>query len=150
MATWIYPQSQQITAVTATQLPFVTGLLKLIKSSIALTPTLTAADLAAVECDFTGYAHVTFTALPAPYADSKYNGVSFDIPTQLFQVGSPVVTGNDVYGGWIEDSAHALLVAFLFNAPFPMQAAHVGMPLSLILNFYGSNQVYADIGDTPQ
>lgn len=149
MALFVYPEAAQIIAVTAVQLPYETGLLKLIKSDVALTPALTAADLAAIECDFTGYVPITFTALPSPYEDINYGGVSFQVPTQQFVTSNPTTVGNDVYGGWIETAAAALLMAFTFAAPFPMQNPNNALPLALVLNFFGSGQVYATINGIP-
>lgn len=150
MVSFIYPSSAQITAVTAIQLPYKTGLLKLFKSAIAFTPELTAADLTAIECDFTGYAAITFTTLPVPFLDGVRGGTSFQVPTQQFNTSNPTTVGNDVYGGWFETAANAILMAFAFAAPWPMQSPNSALPLDALLNFFGSNEVYVNISDIPQ
>ena len=150
MAGFVFPTSNQLAAVTLMKTPYATGLLKLFKSAITLVPTLATADLTAIEADFTGYAAITLTTLPAPYIDPVNGGVSFTIPTQQWNVSSTPTIGDDIYGGWIEDVTGKLLMAWALNTPFAMQSAGQSLPLELTLNFFGSNQVYVDIAGVPQ
>lgn len=146
----LFDQVQQLRVITANQLPWKTGLCKLFKSTIAFTPFLAAADFAAIECDFSGYAAFTETTLPNPYPDPVNGGVSFEVPTIQYQCADPVVISNDVFGGWFESSAGVLLMAFLLPTPFPMNAPLVALPLNIIVNMYGSNDVKVLIGGDPQ
>lgn len=150
MAQFLFTQVQQIRVLTANQLPYKTGLSKLFKSAIVFNQFLAAADFAAIEADFSGYAALTETTLPNPYPDQTNGGVSFEVPTIQYQVADPVVVGNDIYGGWFESSAGVLLMAWQLLSPWPMQNALDALPLNLILNMYGSNDVKVLIGGVPQ
>lgn len=150
MAGFIFPTSDQLAAVTLMKAPYATGLLKLFKEAIPFVPTLSAADLALIEADFTGYAAKTLTTLPEVYVDPVNGGVSFTIPTQQWNVGSTPTIGNDIFGGWIEDATGNLLMAWQIDSPYGMQNAGNSLPLELTLNFFGSNQVYVDIAGVPR
>lgn len=150
MANFIFPNTERIAAVTAIQTPFATGKIRLIQSPLTLTPGMNEADLVAVEADYTGYAAKTLTTLPAPYIDQVNGGVSFEIPTQQFDIGATPTVFNDIYGGWVEDSGANLLMAFTVINPYPMQGVGDALPLNLILNFFGSNQVYVLFAGVPQ
>jgi len=150
MAQVQYPTTEQLAAAAAIQTPFVTGKLKLIKATIALTPGMVAADLTAIECDFTGYVAKTLTALPAPYPDLVRGGVSWTQPTQTFAVGATPTVFNDVFGGWMEDSGGLLLQAFLFNAAIPMQAVGDALALELSPNFFGPGNLIATVNGQQQ
>lgn len=150
MAAFIFPTLEQIRVVTANQLPYKTGLSKLFKAAVVFTPNLAAADLAAVEADFSGYAPITETTLPNPYPDQINGGVSFEIPTIQYQCASPLTVPNDIYGGWFETAGGVLLMAWQLITPYPMNAPLLALPLNLILNQYGSNDVKVLIAGLPQ
>lgn len=150
MAQYIFTQVQMLRVLTANQLPWKTGLCKLFKEAITFTPFTVAADLAAIEADFTGYAAVTETTLPDPYPDQVNGGVSFEVPTIQFQVDDPATVGNDIYGGWFESSAGVLLGAFSLLTPWAMQNALDALPLNLIVNMYGSNDIKVNIAGVAQ
>lgn len=150
MAAFIFPTLEQIRVITANQLPYKTGLAKLFKSAITLTEALAAADLAAIEADFTGYAAITETTLPDVYVDENRGGVSFAIPTLQYNTGNAPVTGNDIYGGWFETAGGVLLMAWALDEPYAMQAINQSMPIDLIINMYGTNQVYVSVNGIPQ
>lgn len=134
----IFPQSEELTMAAAIKTPFATGLLGLVTTSIPLVPGLNEATMAAAEATFTGYARKTLTVLPAAYPDPVRGGVSFTIPTQQWNVGSPATIGNDIWGGWIEDAGGNLLWAWILGTPFPMQAALSAMGVEITLNFFGN------------
>lgn len=150
MAGFIFPTTNQLAAVTLMKTPYATGLLKLFKSAIPFVPTLLAADLAAIEADFSGYVAKTLVSLPAAYVDPVNGGVSFTIPTQQWNVASTPTVHNDIFGGWIEDAGGLLLMAWQIDSPYAMQLAGQSLPLELTLNFFGSNQVYVDIAGVPR
>lgn len=150
MAGFIFPTANQLAAVTLMKTPYATGKLKLFKSAIPFVPTLAAADLDAIEADFTNYAAIVLSTLPAAYVDPVAGGVSFTIPTQQWDVDPTPTVGNDIFGGWIETSAGLLLMAWQLDSPYAMQLAGQSLALELTLNFFGSNQVYVDIGGVPR
>ena len=150
MVSFIFPSVEQIRIITAQQLPWKTGLCKLIKEAIPLVPSMVAADLDAVEADFSGYAAVTETTLPVPYADPQRGGFSFQIPTIQFNTANPTTVGNDIYGGWFEDSGGLLLMAFVLSNPVEMQTPNAALVLDILVNMFGTNQVYVNINDIVQ
>lgn len=151
MLTFLYPTLNQIAMVTAIQVDYATGLLKLVKSAITFSPGLTVADLTAIEADFSGYTAKTLTTLPVPYIDVVNGGISFTIPTQQWTrtLGSPDV-GNDIFGGWIENAGGDLLMAWGINPSWGMQNVNDALPLEVTLNFFGTNELYLSIGGVPQ
>lgn len=150
MAGFVIPLSEQLTIVNAIKTPFATGVLKLFQSAIAFTPQLVTADLTAIECDFTGYLPITLTVLPPAFIDPINGGVSFQIPTQQWDTDTPFLLANSVFGGWIESAGGALLMAWQINSPWMMDAVNKSLPLDLVLNFFGTDQVYVDIAGVPQ
>lgn len=150
MANFITPQVDQLRIITATQLPWKTGLCKLFKEPIEFLPGIVSADLAAIEADFSGYAAKTETTLPLPYPDFVNGGVSFQVPTLQYQVASPATIGNSIYGGWFEDAGGLLLMAWQLESPQPMTIALQVLFLDLILNQGGSNQLYVLINGVPR
>lgn len=149
MANFIYPNSELLDVVTAIQLPFKTGLVKLLKEAITLAPDLDQATCAASEADFSGYLAHTYTTLPAPFLDQNHGGVSFTCTTADFATADPTTVGNDIFGGWVEDAGGALLVAFLFANSYSMNAPNDQIPLELTLNFFGDGSFIATIGGVP-
>ncbi len=150
MAGYLFNMVERLRVITANQLPYKTGLAKLFKTPIVFNQGMVAADLVAIECDFTGYVAVTETTLPAPYVDPSRGGVSFQVPTLNYATGSPLVTGNDVCGGWFETAGGVLLMAWQIDIPWPMQVIDMAMPVDLIVNMYATNQVYVSINGVPQ
>lgn len=150
MAGFLIPLIDQLRIVTAMQLPYKTGLLKLFKEAIVFDKSLDAAALAAIEADFTGYSAITLTTLPVPYADPNHGGISFQIPTQQWNTSATPTVLNNIYGGWIEDAGGLLLMAWQISNPVPMEVPHRALVLDQIVNQFGSNQVYISINGTPQ
>jgi hypothetical protein len=152
MAQFVYPTLAQIELVNLLKVPFATATIHLCSSQVTLTPTLQLAALTAAEATFTGYAAVTLTAIPAAYSDPVNGGISNAIPLTQFNTASPYTVGNDIWGGWIEDAASNLLVAWMTSAAWGMQGAGNSLPLNLLLNFFGltGNALYVSYGDTPQ
>jgi hypothetical protein len=150
VANFIFDEVERLRVITATQLPYKTGLAKLFKSAIVFSPALAQADLAAIEADFTGYAAITETTLPLPYLDLIKGGVSFQVPTLPYQVASPATVGNQIYGGWFETAGGVLLMAWQLANPWSMQQPFAAMNVDLIVNMYGSNQVYVAVNGDPQ
>jgi hypothetical protein len=150
MLGWIYPLSQQIAATTAIQTPFLTGKMRLFASAIAFTPLLTEAELVAIEATFTGYAAVVYTTLPAPYPDGVNGGASFLIPSTTFAVGATPTVGNDIYGGWVENAAGALLWAWQTQNPFSLNVALQQLNVEVVLNFFGNGNAYVQYNGVPQ
>lgn len=150
MAGFMYPLVEQLHLIGLLKTQMATGVLGLIKSPITFTPGLAEADFAAIEADFTGYARITLTTLPAAFSDPINGGVSFQIPTQQWTTSSSVTVANAIYGGWIEDSTGLLLMAWQINVPWQMGQPNVALPLDLLVNQYGSNQVLVSIQGTPQ
>jgi hypothetical protein len=149
MATFVFPTADQIVAVTAEQVPYKTGLVKLLKSAIALTPELAEADCVAAEADFSGYSAIAFTTLPAPYIDAVHGGVSFTTLNANFATGDPTTIGNDIYGGWIEDAMGALLVAFEFENPVSMNVPSQEINLQITINRFGDGSFIVTINGVP-
>jgi hypothetical protein len=150
MAGFVYPQVEQLHLISLLKTQMATGILKLFKSAIAFGPGIAQADLAAIECDFTGYAAITLTTLPAAFVDPINQGVSFQIPTVQWTCSNPLTVANAVYGGWIEDSTNVLLMAWQINVPWQMGQPSQALPLDLLINMYGTNQVYVNIQGQPQ
>ena len=150
MAQFIFTQARQIVIATAAQLPYKTGVSKLFKSAFVPNAFTVSADLTAIEADFSGYAAVTETALPDPYPDAINGGVSFEIPTIQYQVADPATVGNSIYGGWFESSGGLLLMAWWLLTPWPMDVALHALPLNLIINMFGSDDVKVNIAGVPQ
>jgi len=150
MVAFIFPTAEQITVAGAIKTPYATGVLKLFKSQIDLTLALAAADLAAIEADFSGYAAITLTTLPPVFVDGNRGGVSFQIPTQQWNVSDPATIQNDIYGGWIETAGGVLLMAWELLDAWPMTSPHSALALDVLINTYGTNQVYVNINDLPQ
>lgn len=150
MLNFVYPQSAMVTAVTAIQVPYLTGIMRLFSSPIVFTPLLNQAELVAIEATFTGYAEITYTTLPAPFPDQTNGGVSFMIPTSTFVVGATPTVTNEIFGGWLETAAHALLMAWQTTNPWPMQTAGQALPVEILLNNFGNGLVQVQYQGIPQ
>lgn len=150
MVSFIFTNVELLRIITAEQLPYKTGLAKLFQAQIVFNQFLAAADFDAIECDFTGYAAITETVLPDPYVDPVRGGFSFQVPTLQYNTGAAPVTGNDVWGGWFETAAGVLLCAWQLPVSKPMNAIDQSLPIDLIVNLGGTNQVYISINGVPQ
>lgn len=148
MANGLFPQHEQLAVVNAIRARYTTSLVKMTKALVPFTPFLTAADLALQECDFVGYAPVTFTATGLAYADSA-GGISFDFQNAFFMATSSL-TPNDVYNIWIENGAGDLQLYLQLASPIPMQVAFAALSLDMILNTYGPRGLVAVINGVPQ
>lgn len=95
-------------------------------------PDKVAADYAAQECDFDGYAAID--PIPAaldPYQDGA-NRVSQQIPTQQFNFVLAGGTTNIVTFAWIETAANAIVQAFAFPGEgIPMDSNLSALPIDL-------------------
>lgn len=109
--------------------------LKLYKSGLTLTPATTQAELAAAECDFTGYTTggETITAWLAPILAPE-GGYAIQSPLEQWIVGA-TPTGNIVGGWWVEETGGAVIVAAQFATPVPMEVTGQGLPISVRLVF---------------
>lgn len=151
MATFIFPQASELAQAALLAARYNAAKMDLIKSTIALTPTLVLADLTAIVADFTGYAQGVLPAgNPVPFPDQTRNGVSFTLPTTTFAVGATPTVGNDVYGVYIQTGMGSnLIFALLFDRPYPMQNALDTMNLEFNVNMYGDNEISVTINGQP-
>ncbi len=149
MAASVIPNSELLVLIGTLKTAAATGKIRLFQSAITFSPALTAAALIAIEANYSGYAEITLTTLPTPYVDPS-GGVTFAIPTQEFAVATatPLVP-NDIFGGWIEDTAGNLLFAFQFT-PWPMTVVGQVLPLTLFVNLFGPSGITVLIGSVPQ
>lgn len=143
----VFPLADQITELGAVRTPYLTGKAKLFNAAIAFTSYLAAADLAAIEANFVGYAAVTFTSAGPVYVDPA-GGVSFDLAAAVF-VATDGTMPNDIYGGWVEDSTGLLLFAWQMVTPYSMGAALDTMNVNLIINRFGPRDVVVVINGNP-
>jgi len=144
----IFPLTDQVTEMGLIRTPYITGKHKLFKAAIAFTPGLVAADLTAIEADFTGYAAITYTTCGPVYVDPA-GGVTFDTTVAVFLDSGPAVA-NDIHGGWIENAAGDLLVAWQLASPISMGAALDAMNVELIVNRFGPRNVVVVVNGVPQ
>lgn len=108
---------------------------KLFKSGLVLSTTTTVAQLAAVECDFDGYAAITIAAWLAPLLDPD-GGASIESGVQQFAwVHVTDDIGNLVGGWWIELAAGTMVACGAFDSPISLGALGQGIPLSVKLLF---------------
>lgn len=135
--------------VNLLKVPYATAGIHLLLGPIALVPSITLAALTALEATFTGYAAIVLTAIPPAYIDPINGGISQAIPLSQFNTTAPYTIGNNIYGGWMEDAAGNLLMAWT-AAPWAMMAADDSLPLNLVLNFFGSGAVYVSYGNIVQ
>ena len=150
MLTWIFPQAEQVAAVTAIQLPFVTSTVHLFMTPISWTPQLTLAQLTAIEANFSGYVATTLAALPVPFVDQVQGGVSWIVPTQNFAVNGSPAEGNDIFGGWFESNTNGVLLAWQTQVPWSMQNALQALPVEVLVNFFGQGKVTVQYAGIPQ
>jgi hypothetical protein len=144
----IFPLSDQITEMGAVRNPYITGKHKLFQSPIVFTPALSQADLTAIEATFTGYAAVTYSTCGPVYIDPA-GGVSFDTTVAVFIDTGPAIP-NNIYGGWIEDAAANLLVAWQISVPYVMSQALDTMNVNLLINRFGPRNVVVQINGVDQ
>ena len=150
MAASQIPSSEQLVLIGTLKTAAATGKLRLLASTIPLTPQITQAALVALEADFSGYAPIVLTTLPSPYIDPA-GGVTFPVPTQewIVATATPFV-GNDIYGGWCEDTAGNLLFVWLQGQPYGMNSVGNTLPLTLFVNLFGPSGITVLIGSVPQ
>jgi hypothetical protein len=150
VAQFVYPTAAELELVNLLKVPFATATINLVNSQLALTPGLTLAELTAIEATFTGYAAITLTAIPAAYYDQRNGGISQAIPLSQFNTASPYTIGNDIWGGWMQDAAGNLLMAWQTSAAWAMSGVGDSLPLQIVLNFFGTGAVYVSYGDIVQ
>jgi hypothetical protein len=109
--------------------------LKLFKAGeITLSAGTTKAELDAAECDFTGYAAKTVTAMTDPLLFPG-GGASISTGTVQFAAGAPPITANLVGGGWLETAAGEVLMAWQYETPRGVAGVGDGVPVEQILVF---------------
>lgn len=146
MAAYIFPTAQQLDIVAAEQALLANATLHLFQGPIAFNEAITAADLQAIEANFSAYANIAIGSLPQAYVDPVNGGVSFTVPTKQWNrtLGTPDV-GNNIYGGWIQTAGGDLYMAWQINDGWGMQNVGDSLPLELTLNSFGTNAVYVSI-----
>lgn len=102
---------------------------------IVVGPSLTAAQLAAAEADYDGYAAITVAAMTAPLLN-PLGGASISTGSQQFAIAAPYAVTNVIGGGWLEDSTGALVMAWSYGEAKPLVGAGDGIPVEQIL-LYG-------------
>lgn len=105
--------------------------LRLYQSNIVPTPADTLATYTPHECTFDTYSVQALN--PNWAAGVKIQDGEFQTLSALITYGSPAVTGNTIYGLFVDDGAGNLLFAMLFDNPI---AYTVGAPsLSLQIGY---------------
>lgn len=138
MSQFLYPNVGALAVATDMQ-TFLAGCnVGLYKAPVSLGPGTTKADLTAQECDFSGYAQKTVTAMQAPYLAS---GGGASISTGYLQwdwtpATPPAVdVQNQVYGFWVEDAGGDLIVVGSFDDAVAMGEVGNSLPLTVTLNY---------------
>lgn len=113
--------SGALVEATAAQTRMATGKMHLFKSGFFPTSANVLADFTAQECDFDGYAAVTFTSWNAPVLAGT--GYMIYAPTQTFAyVDGSTHIGNSVGGYWLEDTTGDLVGFTTFDPAEPCTA----------------------------
>ena len=117
----VYPKEAQLRILTVLKTELMdAGEMALFSNDITPDVNTVVADL--TEATFTGYARATLTTWLAARLNTALEGVQTS-PLAAFAAAAPFTVGEDVYGGWIEDSNGDLILMFRFdNAPIPMAA----------------------------
>jgi hypothetical protein len=109
--------NQKLYDLLTAQVALYTGcMMKLYNPSIAPTPQVVAADLAAAECAFTGYAPVALTA--GPVVAEAGGGFVCNFSNAVFYT-TTAATPDSAAGCWVEDSTGKILGVFPFSTPVP-------------------------------
>jgi hypothetical protein len=112
------------------------SVIHLYAQSVSLLPTLTLAQMEAVEANYDGYTPITVAAWAAAFLDPA-GGADISSGYEQFQYGpaaSPPVT-NSVLGLFIVTSGGVLLVVQQFATPLPMSQIGDAVPVTVLLNF---------------
>lgn len=135
MAVQFFPLEGCLTTATAVRTALANSVIHLFKSSFAPEPTDPLASYTAAECDYDGYAAITFAAWNTPIL----------APGTGYMIGSPLVqftwvfdtadVGNLVGGCYVVDAATKLRMTVIFTEPIPMQQAGQGIPINLVWLF---------------
>lgn len=122
MASPFYPNSAALADATAKRAALALSVVKLFKTGFVPTPTTTATDLDAVECDYDDYAPATITAWLPP-ANAIGGGSQITAPTTQFTCLADQVLMNTVGGYWVELAGGAVQIIRQFDAGVPMVIA---------------------------
>lgn len=101
---------------------------------IVIGPSLLLADLVAAKADYTGYLEITVAAMLAPVLN-PLGGGSTTTGTQQFATAAPYTVGNSIGGGWIQDAAGVLLMAWDYDPPRVMAGAGDAIPAEVVFLF---------------
>jgi hypothetical protein len=154
MASFVFPPEEQLSEVTlALAANLATYKVRLLQTSVPLSPVPTLATLATNEANFTGYAAVSETVPPVPYPDLVQGGCAWTSPNVNFAVGASPTVGNQIYGFWVEypDSGPTgLYLVALFNQPVAMIDALDQLNLQFSLNYFGSEGLIVTVNGQPK
>lgn len=119
------------------QAEFVNSKLRLFKTGFAPLANTPRSAYLAQEADYSGYpaGGVTLAAWNDPIltAGSGYQ-IGSPLSQFMFDSGEGDV-GNVIGGGWLEDAAGNIWIAFGFAGDIPMETDGQGIPLNLIMPF---------------
>lgn len=146
MASYLFPTAEQLAIVAAQQALLANATLHLFQEVITFNESLAAADLQAIEANFSAYANIAIGSLPQAYVDPVAGGVSYTIPTKQWNrtLGTPDI-GSNIYGGWIQTAGGALFMAWQIDGGWSMLDVGDSLPLELTINNFGTNAVYVSI-----
>jgi hypothetical protein len=115
---------------------------RLLGSSIVLSPLTTLAQLVSAECAFSGYtAQVIPTSTAGAFIDPQ-GGSSFPLPgTVTFRAAGNLATPGVVYGWWVQTAAGALMCAQVFTNPIDVTLPNQGLELSILMNLFNTDIV---------
>ena len=133
----LFPNSGALKIATLVQTALANAKLRLVKgTSFTPGPSITRADLQAMEADFTGYpaGGATVAAMLDPLLN-PIGGASIDWPTVQFSAAAPYTTGNVIIGWWLETATGVVIAVGSFAQPIPITGAGTGFPLSGSLVF---------------
>ena len=129
-----YPSAGSLWLAGITQAELAGSKLKLFQSSLTPTVNTTAADLAAAEADFSGYAEITLTAWGTPYLNPA-GGAATNSPCGQFNTADPTTITNNIGGAWVETAGGDLVIIDQFPDVIPMDAPNKAIPVQEILRF---------------
>jgi hypothetical protein len=103
--------------------------LRLFQTAMVPSPADTLAMYAANECTFTGYAPVALGGgwqAAAKIQDGEYQTMS-----QVVNYSSPAISGNTIYGLFVDDGGTNLLFAMLFDTAIVFQPGSPALALQI-------------------
>ena len=114
-----FPNSYTLIDVTAKRADLALSVVKLFQSGFVPTPATVAADLDAVEADYSTYAPETITAWLPPVG-AVGGGNQITAPTTQFELAAAPAVPNTIGGYWIELAAGDVVLIRQFDTPVPM------------------------------